>query len=402
MKFTDSDHIFAALDNFKIEVPSWGFADTGTRFGKYVQAAAARTLEEKLHDAGLVNRLTGACPTVAVHVQWDFQDGESPESVAKLANSFGVRIGSINPNLFQDQCYKFGSLCNADSAVRETALKHVAESIEIGSTVGSRHLTLWLADGSNYPGQEDLFARKHYLKESLQQISQLMRQQWKDATLLLEYKPFEPSFYHTDVADWGMAYVFCRQAGPAAKVLVDTGHHLPGANIAHIVSFLLDEDMLGGFHFNDRKYADDDLTLGSIDPHGAFLIFDQIAQYEFATGKRAQLAYMIDQSHNLKPKLEAMVQTVCEAQKLFVKAQLVDRKRLAMAQQQQDIVGSEMVLRDAYDTDVSELLSEWRRRHKLPENPLEQLRRDRVVEQLAVDRGAKRAHVPQPTAGSYA
>jgi L-rhamnose isomerase/sugar isomerase len=318
-----------------------------------------------------------------------------------LAESFGVRIGSINPNLFQEQCYKFGSLCNSDAVVRETALKHVAESIEIGAAVGSKHLTLWLADGSNYPGQEDLRSRKHNLQASLREISRRMNECWADGTLLVEYKPFEPAFYHTDIADWGMAYVFCRDAGPQAKVLVDTGHHLQGTNIAHVVAFLLDEEMLGGFHFNDRKYADDDLTLGSIDPHGMFLIFDQIAQYEFATGQRADLAYMIDQSHNLKPKLEAMVQSVCEAQKLFVKAQLVDRKGLAVAQQRQDIVGAENILRTAFDTDVGPLLAEWRKNHRLPENPLNELRNSQIVDQLATERNAKRARTPQPLASQY-
>ncbi|MEX0653161.1 MAG: TIM barrel protein, partial [Phycisphaeraceae bacterium] len=315
--------IHTALDQFAIELPSWGFADTGTRFGKFFQDAAASSVEEKFHDAGLVHTLTGACPTVAVHVLWDFADGADPKQVAKLARQQGVKIGSINPNVFQDQQYKLGSFCSPDKAAREAALKHSYDSIDIGQAVGSKLLTLWLADGTNYPGQDSIYRRKHDLQKALKKIHDRMAKQWRGATLLIEYKPFEPGFYHTDIADWGMAAAFCRHAGVKAKVLVDTGHHLPGANIEHIVAFLLDEGMLGGFHFNDRKYADDDLTLGSIDPYAMFRIFDQIAQYAFERGLKRPpaIAYMVDQSHNLKPKLEAMVQTVMEAQSLFAKAQ---------------------------------------------------------------------------------
>jgi L-rhamnose isomerase/sugar isomerase len=349
-----AERICQALDSFAIELPSWGFADTGTRFGKFHQAAAASTIDEKLHDAGLVHKLTGACPSVAVHVLWDFGPNDDPAAVARLAAEHGVRLGSINPNLFQDQLYKFGSFCAPRQQVREAALAHVLRSIEIGRAVGSRLLSLWLADGTNYPGQDNLYRRKRELTAGLRAVHEALLAHWPEATMLVEYKPFEPAFYHTDLADWGMAYVMCRQAGPRAKVLVDTGHHLPGANVEHIVAFLLDEEMLGGFHFNDRKYADDDLTLGSIDPFAVFRIFDAVAQFEFDTGRRADIAYMIDQSHNLKPKLEAMVQTVCEAQRQFVKAQLVDRPALAQAQQRCDIVAAESQLRRAFETDATE------------------------------------------------
>jgi len=391
-----------ALDAFAIELPSWGFADTGTRFGKFHQSAAASTIAEKLHDAGLVHKLTGACPTVAVHVLWDFRPEDSPQDIAQLAADRGVRLGSINPNLFQDQHYKFGSFCSPDEQVRAAALEHTLRCIDIGQAVGSRALSIWLADGTNYPGQDNLYRRKRSLSESLRSVHQALAMRWPEATLLVEYKPFEPAFYHTDLADWGMSYVMCRSAGPRAKVLVDTGHHLPGANVEHIVAFLLDEDMLGGFHFNDRKYADDDLTLGSIDPYAVFRIFDQVAQFEFDTGRRAEIEYMVDQSHNLKPKLEAMVQTVCEAQRQFVRAQLVDRPALAAAQRRCDIVAAETILRRAFETDPSPLLSTWRTARGLPADPLAALRESGVIERLGRERSAARALRGDTVTSSYA
>lgn len=394
--------LIEALDGFAIELPSWGFADTGTRFGKFFQAAAASTVEEKFHDAGLVHKLTGACPTVAVHVQWDFQPGEDPKKVARLAKKHGVRIGSINPNVFQNQDYKLGSFCSPDEDAQHAAMSHTLDSIEIGAAVGSKILTMWLADGTNYPGQDSIYRRKHQLRDALKKIHSAMDKQWRGSTMLLEYKPFEPGFYHTDVADWGMSYAFCKQAGKRAKVLVDTGHHLPGANIEHIVAFLLDEGMLGGFHFNDRKYADDDLTLGSIDPYAVFRIFDQIAQYEYDTGKKADIAYMVDQSHNLKPKLEAMVQTVMEAQSLFAKAQLVDRKALLKAQKAGDIVDAERCLKAAYNTDVTEALEVWRKKQGLPLDPLTELRKSGIIVRLGQERTAARDARGEKQVASYA
>ncbi len=401
-----TDQVFAALDRFAIELPSWGFADTGTRFGKFHQPAAASTIEEKFHDAGLVHKLTGACPTVAVHVLWDFTPGANPKAIAKLAKQHGVKIGSINPNVFQDQQYKLGSFCSPDPKARDAAMRHTLDSIAIGKATGSNLLSLWLADGTNYPGQDSLIARKRHLQKALAKIHDAMP---KGMTLLVEYKPFEPAFYHTDIADWGMACLLAKHVGKRAKVLVDTGHHLPGCNIEHIVAFLLDEDMLGGFHFNDRKYADDDLTLGSIDPYAVFRIFDQIAQYEFDRGRKPgstagkEIAYMVDQSHNLKPKLEAMVQTVMTAQDLFAKSHLVDRKALATAQKKGDIVAAEGVLRQAFESDVRPLLATWRLERHLPADPLAQLRRDGVIAELGKQRQAARdARGQTATAGGYA
>jgi L-rhamnose isomerase/sugar isomerase len=394
--------IFTALDQFKIELPSWGFADTGTRFGKFFQSAAASTTEEKFHDAGLVHSLTGACPLVAVHVLWDFKPGEDAKKVARLARRHGVRIGSINPNVFQGLHYKLGSFCSPNAATRKAALDHTLDSVRIGKAVGSKALTMWLADGTNYPGQDNLARRKQDLQGAYRRIHGAMQRHWPGARLLIEYKPFEPSFYHTDIADWGMAYVLAKHAGPRAKVLVDTGHHLPGANIEHIVAFLLDEGMLGGFHFNDRKYADDDLTMASIDPYAAFRIFDQIFQHVFDTGKDPKIAYMVDQSHNLKPKLEAMVQTVDQAQKLFAKAQIVDRRALARAQKRGDIVAAERLLQEAYETDVRPALVRWRKSRKLPADPIAALRDSGIMARLGAERAAARKARGEVQTASYA
>jgi len=385
--------ILAALDRFNIEVPSWGFADTGTRFGKFHQPAAASTTEEKFEDAGLVHALTGCCPTVAVHVLWDFEPAANSKdhtaaakATARLARKHGTKVGSINPNVFQDQQYKLGSFCSPDEQARKDALKHTMDSIEIGKATGSKHLSMWLADGTNYPGQDSIVRRKQELESAFKKVSKKMASTWRGSTLLVEYKPFEPAFYHTDIADWGMAMNLAKKAGPNGKVLVDTGHHLPGCNIEHIVAYLLDEDMLGGFHFNDRKYADDDLTLGSIDPYAVFRIFDQIAQFEHDKQKEpgsSKIAYMVDQSHNLKPKLEAMVQTVCEAQKLFAKAHAVDRKALAKAQAAGDITAAEGVLKEAFDLDVTPALEQWRKKAGVPQNPLKELRTSNAIKDRA-------------------
>jgi len=415
MKITDAQarRVHDALDVFAIELPSWGFADTGTRFGKFHQPAAAATLEDKLHDAGFVHKLTGACPTVAVHVLWDFDDPTDPDSARatkKLAKKHGVAIGSINPNVFQDQHYKLGSFCSPDAGVRRAAMKHARDCVKLGKAAGSKVLSLWLADGTNYPGQDNIRRRKRDLHKALRAIGRDMDKQWPGSTLLIEYKPFEPGFYHTDIADWGMAAAFARdvneRGGKRAKVLVDTGHHLPGANIEHIVAFLLDEGMLGGFHFNDRKYADDDLTLGSIDPYAVFRIFDQIAQYAFdkgmPEGKLPGVEYMVDQSHNLKPKLEAMVQTVCEAQKQFARAQLVDRKKLAAAQKKGDITAAETTLRAAFEADVTPVLKSWRKAWGLPADPLESLRSSGIVERLGREREKARKERGDTVGSSYA
>jgi L-rhamnose isomerase/sugar isomerase len=393
MKLSDSairEYAFHALDSFQIEIPSWGFANTGTRFGKFVQAAAATTIEEKFADAAEVNRLTGVTPTVALHVLWDLPGGlkDVPE-VKSLERRFGVRSGSINPNLFQDQEYKFGSLCNPSAAIRQRALEHMLDSIEIGKALGSRDVSLWMADGSNYPGTQSMRKRIGWLEDALRVSHDHLA---PNQRLLVEYKPFEPAFYHTDIADWGMSSHLARAAGPQARVLVDTGHHYNAQNIEQIVAWLLHTGMLGGFHFNDRRYADDDLTLGSIDPYQIFRIFHEI---HAATdeGLEIDIAYMIDQSHNLKGKMEAMVQTVVTAQELYLKAALVDREGLSALQQACDLVAAEELYRGAFWTDVRPMTRAWREARGLPAEPLAELQASGYVDRAAKERGSRSSAV---------
>jgi L-rhamnose isomerase/sugar isomerase len=393
MKLSDSairDRAFRALDSFRIEIPSWGFANTGTRFGKFVQAAAASTIEEKFADAAEVNRLTGATPTLALHVLWDLPDGlRDVPAVKELERRFGIRSGSINPNLFQDQEYKFGSLCNPSASIRERALRHVVDSIEVAKALGSRDVSLWVADGSNYPGTQSMRKRIGWREEALRVVHSHLA---PGQRLLVEYKPFEPAFYHTDIADWGMSSHLARHAGPQARVLVDTGHHYNAQNIEQIVAWLLHTGMLGGFHFNDRRYADDDLTLGSIDPYQIFRIFHEI---HAACDDRLEfdIAYMIDQSHNLKGKMEAMVQTVATAQELYLKAALIDREKLAELQQSCDLVAAEELYRGAFWCDVRPSTRAWREAHGLPADPLEELRASGYVERAAQERGSRSSAV---------
>ncbi len=384
-----ADIVVQALDRFQIELPSWGFANTGTRFGKFTQPAAATTTEEKLSDAGEVHRLTGVCPTIALHVLWDLPRGlEDAAEVQRLAGHYGLRAGAINPNVFQDQIYKYGSLGNPDPEIRKAALKHLLDSVEIASRLSSRDLSLWFADGSNYPGTQNIRHRRKWFAEGLRAAHERMS---GDQRMLVEYKPFEPAFYHTDIADWGMALQLSREAGPRAKVLVDTGHHYQAQNIEQIVAWLLDLDMLGGFHFNDRRYADDDLTMGSIDPYQVFRIFHEIAYFERETGKRADIAYMIDQSHNLKGKIEAMIQTVTTAMELYAKAALVDHKALAQYQNECALVDAETCLKDAFSSDVRPVIADWRLSKGLPADPMVAFRQSGYLERITAERAQKNA-----------
>lgn len=382
-------NIFRALDAFHIELPSWGFANTGTRFGKFQQSAAASTIAEKFADAGEVQRLTGVTPSLALHVLWDLPNGvaDAPK-IRELASQYGVRAGSINPNLFQDQEYKFGSLCNPNTEIREKAIAHLIDSVEIGKALNAPEVSVWVSDGSNYPGSQSMRRRIVWLQEALKRAHDKMS---PEQIMLVEYKPFEPAFYHTDIADWGMAYELARSAGPQARVLVDTGHHYQGTNIEQIVAWLLHLGMLGGFHFNDRKYADDDLTLGSIDPYQVFRIFHEIF-VETETRKGAKLpAFMVDQSHNLKPKMEAMVQTVMTAQELYAKAALVDHEALNELQDSCKLVDAEELFRSAFWQDVRPIVAEWREQHGLPANPLQALRESGYVERITNERASRNA-----------
>lgn len=391
----DPQQFLRRLKSLKIETPSWGYADTGTRFGKFHQPAAARTIEEKLDDAGQVHKLTGICPTVAVHVLWDFPNGFDKKVLDHAAKA-GVAIGAINPNVFQDQCYKWGSFGNRDPQVRRRALRHCLDSVELGKAVKSKYLSLWFADGTNHPGQDDIRARKRRFAEALREVHQAMP---ADMTMLVEYKPFEPAFYHTDIADWGMALLLARAAGPRARVLVDTGHHYAAQNIEQIVAWLIDENMLGGFHFNDRRYADDDLPLGSIDPYQVFRIFNEIVGAEDERGQPIEIAYMVDQSHNVEPKIEAMIQTVTLAHELYAKALLVDRKRLRQAQEADDVVAAEETLKDAFYTDTRPLVALVRREMGIEPDALAAHRASGYEARVAKERTAR--HGP-PGGASYA
>jgi L-rhamnose isomerase/sugar isomerase len=383
--------IHSALDTFHIELPSWGFANTGTRFGKFLQPAAAITTEDKFSDAGQVHALTGSCPTIALHVQWDMPKGlNQVAEIEDFARKYGVQAGSINPNIFQDQEYKYGSFGNPDPAMRKRALHHILDCVAIADALKCRDVAPWFPDGSNYPGTQSMRKRIAWFEESLKEVHSRLSPRQR---LLIEYKPFEPAFYHTDIADWGMAFLLAKAAGPQAFVLVDTGHHYQAQNIEQIVAWLLHNNMMGGFHFNDRRYADDDLTLGSIDPYQVFRIFHEIHTYEWEAGERADIAYMIDQSHNLKGKMEAMIQSVCTAQELYAKAALVDHKRLAELQQSCSLVEAEECLRDAFWRDVRPVLRQWRLSHGLPQDPLKALRESGYLERITSERRERNATV---------
>jgi L-rhamnose isomerase/sugar isomerase len=391
-----ADAIGKALDQLKIELPSWGFANTGTRFGKYIQEAAATSIEEKFSDAAQVNQFTGACPTLALHVLWDVPGGlKGVGEIQGLSEKFGIRAGSISPNLFQDQDYKYGSLGNPDSDIRRKAADHIRDSIAIAGALGSRDITPWFPDGSNYPGTQSFRRRIEYFEQGLKEAhSHLLPGQ----RLLVEYKPFEPAFYHTDVADWGMALLLAKSAGPQAAVLVDTGHHYTSQNIEQIVAWLLHVGMMGGFHFNDRRYADDDLTLGSIDPYQVFRIFHELHSYQWEKGSSGDVAFMVDQSHNLKGKMEAMIQTVMTAQELYAKAALVDNERLAALQKNCSLVEAEECLREAFWQDVRPIVRQWRKERGLPEDPMSAFRQSGYLEKIT----RERRHRNVETAATYA
>jgi L-rhamnose isomerase / sugar isomerase len=358
------------LKALKIETPSWGYGDSGTRFKVFKQVGVPRNPFEKIEDAAQVHRLTGICPSVAVHIPWDKVDNY--EKLKEHANDLGVSIGAVNPNLFQDDDYIFGSVCNSNANIRRKAVDHLLECVEIAKIVGSKIISLWFADGTNYPGQANIRKRKHWLFEALNELYQAMPPTMR---MLIEYKFFEPAFYHTDLADWGMAFNMTTKLGEKAQVLVDTGHHAPGTNVEHIVAYLLDEKKLGGFHFNSRKYADDDLIVGSINPYELFLIFYQIldaANDEDPNVRQTaeNIAYMIDQSHNIEPKIPAMIRSVLNVQTQYAKALLINFDVLREAQEKQDVLAAENAVREAFEIDVTPLLMVVREEMGVPVDPM--------------------------------
>lgn len=367
----DLKQVIEKCKSLEIETPSWGYGDSGTRFRVFQQEGVPRNPYEKIEDAAVVHRFTGIAPRVAIHIPWDRVDDFS--TLKQHAQAHKIDIGAVNPNLFQEEEYRLGSVCNADPQVRRQAIDHLLECVEIARTVDSDTISLWLADGTNYPGQADMRKRKHWLLEALTEVYQALSPGMR---LLIEYKFFEPAFYHTDLADWGMAYNMAIKLGEQAQVLVDLGHHPQGTNVEQIVAYLIDEQKLGGFHFNSRKYADDDLIVGAINPYELFLIFDQIlsAAEESDASVRTtaqQIAYMIDQSHNIEPKIPAMIRSILNVQTQYAKALLVNREALRAAQEKQDVLKAEQTLREAFELDVTPLLQVVREEMGVPVEPME-------------------------------
>ncbi|HIG55801.1 MAG TPA: L-rhamnose isomerase [Candidatus Latescibacteria bacterium] len=376
----DVEEVKNKLKAQEIETPSWGYGNSGTRFGVFKQPGAARDVHERLSDAAQVHKMTGVCPGVALHIPWDKVDDY--DALQQEAAELGVHIGAINPNVFQEYDYKLGSFGHRDPNVRQKALDHMYECVDIMQRTNSKVLSLWFADGTNYPGQDDIIERKRRFEECLGKTHAALPD---DSRMLIEYKFFEPAFYHTDIADWGMALNFALKAGPKAEVLVDLGHHPLCTNIEHLVALLLDEERLGGFHFNNCKYADDDVTTGSVNLYEVFLIYHEILNAE-RRGTAANIAYMIDQSHIIKPKVEAMIQSLLNIQTAYARALLVDRAALAAAQAEDDTVAGEEILRNAYDVDVRPLLAVVREELGAETDPLGAYRQSGYFKRIAEDR----------------
>jgi L-rhamnose isomerase / sugar isomerase len=367
------------LASLEVETPSWGYGDSGTRFATFPQPGRPRDVFERLADAGEVHRLTGTAPAVALHFPWDAVDDLT--ELADAIDEAGLRVGAVNPNLFQDPDYRLGSITNPDAEVRGKALAHMVECSEIARELGSTALSLWFADGTNYAGQDDLRARRERLEQALTELYAAMP---GEQELLLEYKFFEPAFYATDLADWGSAVLICFKLGERAKVLVDLGHHAHGVNVEQIVALLDREDRLGGFHFNNRKYADDDLIVGSVNPFELFLIFVELGE---GVGSLPRLT--IDQAHNVEPKLEAMVRSVLNLQECYAKSLLVDRAALTTAQRGGDVLLGHEILLDAYGTDVRPLCAKVRAQLGAAEEPLARLRSSGYVERQTQQRASE-------------
>jgi L-rhamnose isomerase/sugar isomerase len=358
-----------ALRTQHIETPSWAYGNTGTRFKVFTQAGVPRNAYEKIDDASTVHRFTGVAPSVAIHIPWDQVDDFA--DLRRHAEEQGLAIGAVNPNVFQEDDYKLGSVCNPDPGVRRKATDHLLECIEIAEITGSTILSLWFGDGTNYPGQDSIAARQDRLAEALAETYGRMPDGMR---MLLEYKFFEPYFYTMDVPDWGTSLVHCLELGDRAQVLVDTGHHAPGTNIEFIVASLLRIGRLGGFHFNSRFYADDDLMVGAADPFQLFRIMHEVVRAD-ALDPSAGVAFMLDQCHNIEPKIPAEIRSVMNVQEATAKALLVDADALAAAQQQGDVLGGYEILRDAYATDVRPLLAELREDMGIDPDPLAAYRR---------------------------
>jgi L-rhamnose isomerase/sugar isomerase len=376
----DVKTVTETLRRQQIELPSWAFGNTGTRFKVFPQAGVPRDPFEKIDDAAQVHRFTGVAPNVALHIPWDRVDDY--RVLAAHAAEQGVRIGTINANVFQDNDYMLGSVTNPDPAVRKKALAHLCECIDIMDVTGSRDLKLWFGDGTNYPGQDSITARQDRLSEALTAVYQRLGEHQR---LVLEYKLFEPAFYHTDVPDWGTSYAHCLRLGPKAVVCVDTGHHAPGTNIEFIVAVLLREKKLGAFDFNSRFYADDDLMVGAADPFQLFRILHEV-RVGGGLEPDAGIAFMLDQAHNIEPKIPGEIRSVMNVQEATAKALLVDLPALEAEQLAGDVLGANAVLMDAYNTDVRPLLADLRSEQGLDPNPMAAYARSGYAEKIVAER----------------
>ncbi|GAC1457699.1 MAG: L-rhamnose isomerase [Pseudarthrobacter sp.] len=356
--------VLNTLEHQSIELPSWAFGNSGTRFKVFATPGTPRTIEEKLADAAEVNALTGLAPAVALHIPWDKVDDYA--ALADYAAGLGVKLGTVNSNTFQDDDYKLGSVTNPDAAVRRKATDHLLDCVDIMDATGSRDLKLWFADGTNYPGQDDISTRQDRLAEALSAVYQRLG---GNQRMLLEYKLFEPSFYTTDVPDWGTSLLHCLALGEQAAVVVDTGHHAPGTNIEFIVALLLRAGRLGGFDFNSRFYADDDLIVGAADPFQLFRIMHEVVKAG-ALAPAAGVAFMLDQCHNIEPKIPAQIRSVLNVQEMTARALLVDASALETAQNAGDVLAANAVLMDAFYTDVRADLAQWRDSRGLPADPM--------------------------------
>ena len=374
------DLVQSRLQDLEIELPSWAFGNSGTRFRVFTQPGAPRSPEEKVADAAQVNRLTGCAPSVALHIPWDRVDDF--DKLRRLALDLGIRIGTINTNTFQDDDYKLGSLTHVDDRIRAKAISHMHECIDIMDEVGSRDLKIWLPDGTNYPGQGDFTERQERLSDSLRKVYERLGAHQR---LVLEYKFFEPAFYSTDVPDWGTAYVQCQALGDRAVVCLDTGHHAPGTNIEFIVAQLLRLGRLGSFDFNSRFYADDDLIVGAADPFQLFRILYEVVR-NGGLDKERGVAFMLDQCHNIEEKIPGQIRSVLNVQEMLARAVIVDGSSLASAQQSGDVLGANEVLMDAFYTDVRPALATWRRSRDLPADPIGAYRSSGYAERIASER----------------
>jgi len=390
-QMSNAEEVIKKIIDFQVAIPSWALGTGGTRFGRFPGGGEPRSLEEKIEDIGLLHALNGSSGAISLHIPWDIP--EDPDAIKKLAAQHGLRFDAMNSNTFQDQpdqklSYKFGSMQHVDKAVRKQAVDHNIEVIKYGKELGSKSLTVWLSDGSTFPGQ--LNFRKAFLNtlESLREVYAALPSDWK---IFVEYKAYEPNFYSTTVGDWGQSLLYTSKLGPQAYTLVDLGHHLANANIEQIVALLLMEGKLAGFHFNDSKYGDDDLTVGSIKPYQLFLIFNELVEGMDARNMNHanDLAWMIDASHNVKDPLEDLLQSVEAIMIAYAQSLILDRKKLVEAQNNNDVVTAQEILQKAFRTDVRAIVAEARLRAGGALNPLSVFRNEKVRENLIKERGSK-------------